>query len=154
VVFSMPTASTPNPPLTLVNLPIARVDWERTNRYAQNARATRYVQMQAEADYAQLSNEVAATLNDVAHAATPAERLAIVDRARKTPGRRPGEPLHLPPRGGVEVAGHARGGDRRPAGGGGRGALPAVVVGFRRPARRGRAAAAAADAEGGDRAGA
>jgi hypothetical protein len=84
VVFSMPTAATPNPPLTLVNLPIARVDWDRTSRYAANARATRYVQTQAEADYAQLSNDVAATLNDVAHAATPTERLLIVERARKT----------------------------------------------------------------------
>src|SRR5262245_53482486 len=84
IIFSMPTASTPNPPLTLVNLPIARVDWERTSRYASNARATRYVQTQAEADYAQLSNDVASTLNQVAHAGTPAERLAIVGGARKT----------------------------------------------------------------------
>lgn len=84
VVFSMPTSSGPNPALTLVNLPIGRVDWERTSRYAANARATRYVQTQAEADYAQLSNEVASTLNDIAHAATPAERLGIVERARKT----------------------------------------------------------------------
>jgi len=84
IVFSMPTATTPNPPLTLVNLPIARVDWERTSRYAANARATRYIQTQAEADYAQLSNDVAVTLNEVAHAASPTERLAIVERARKT----------------------------------------------------------------------
>jgi hypothetical protein len=84
IIFSMPTASTPNPPLTLVNLPIGRVDWERTSRYATNARATRYVQTQAEADYAQLSNEVATALNQVAHASTPAERLAIVEGARKT----------------------------------------------------------------------
>src|SRR5262252_2821209 len=54
IIFSMPTATTPNPPLTLVNLPISRVDWERTSRYATNARATRYVQTQAESDYAQL----------------------------------------------------------------------------------------------------
>src|SRR5216684_5784455 len=60
VVFSMPTATTPNPPLHLVNLPIARVDWERTSRYAANARATHYVQTQADSDYAQLSNDVAA----------------------------------------------------------------------------------------------
>jgi hypothetical protein len=84
VVFSMPTAATPNPPLTLVNLPLSRVDWDRTSRYAANARATRYVQTQADADYAQLSNDVATTLNDVAHARTPAERLAIVERARRT----------------------------------------------------------------------
>ncbi|HMF93922.1 MAG TPA: hypothetical protein VKE96_06495, partial [Vicinamibacterales bacterium] len=33
VVFSMPTAAGPNPPLHLVNLPAATVDWTRTNRY-------------------------------------------------------------------------------------------------------------------------
>src|SRR3979490_830931 len=84
VVFSMPTATTPNPPLHLVNLPIERVDWERTSRYAANARATHYVQTQADNDYAQLSNDVAATLSDVARATDPAQRLAIVERARKT----------------------------------------------------------------------
>src|SRR5258705_13382544 len=84
VVFSMPTATTPNPPLHLVNLPMARVDWERTSRYAANARATHYGQTQADSDYAQLSNDVAATLSEVARATEPAERLVIVERARKT----------------------------------------------------------------------
>src|SRR5262249_38174377 len=83
VVFSMPTAATPSPPLHLVNLPIERVDWERTSRYADIARATHYVQTRADADYAQLSNDVAATLSDVARATNPAERLAIVESARK-----------------------------------------------------------------------
>ncbi len=82
VIFSMPTAATPNPPLHLVDLPIARVDWDRTSRYAATARATHYVQTQADTDYAALSNQVALTLNDVAHTADPAERLAIVERAR------------------------------------------------------------------------
>jgi hypothetical protein len=80
----MPTAATPNPPLHLVNLPVARVDWERTSRYAAKARATHYVQTQADADYAQLSNDVASTLSEVARTANPAQRLAIVERARKT----------------------------------------------------------------------
>src|SRR6266851_8273463 len=84
VIFSMPTATTPNPPLHLVNLPAARVDWDRTNRYAAIARTTRYVETQAENDYAALSNEVALTLNDVAHTTDAAQRLAIVERARKT----------------------------------------------------------------------
>jgi hypothetical protein len=83
VVFSMPTASTPNPPLHLVNLPLERVDWERTSRYAANARATRYVQTQADIDYATLSNDVAATLNEVARTPEPAKRLQIVEAARK-----------------------------------------------------------------------
>jgi hypothetical protein len=83
VVFSMPTAAMPNPPLHLVDLPISKVDWERTSRYAAAARAAHYVQTQADADYAQLSNEIAATLNDVARTADSAQRLVIVERARK-----------------------------------------------------------------------
>ena len=43
VVFSIPTAATPNPPLHLVDLAAARVDWERTNRYAEAARAAHYI---------------------------------------------------------------------------------------------------------------
>jgi hypothetical protein len=84
VIFSMPTAATPNPPLHLVNLPLARVDWDRTSRYAATARASHYVETQAENDYAALSNDVASTLNEVAATAEPSQRLAIVQRARQT----------------------------------------------------------------------
>jgi hypothetical protein len=84
VVFSMPTAVTPNPPLHLVDLPAARVDWDRTNRYAASARAAHYIRTQADDDYAALSNDVAATLNQVAHAADPVARLTIVEKARQT----------------------------------------------------------------------
>jgi hypothetical protein len=83
VVFSMPTAATPNPPLHLVDLPIAQVDWDRTNRYATAARAAHYVATQADADYAALSNELAQTLNDVARLTDTGERLATVERARQ-----------------------------------------------------------------------
>ena len=54
VVFSMPTAAPPNPPLHLVNLAASRVDWERTNRYAEAARAAQYINTQAASDYAAL----------------------------------------------------------------------------------------------------
>ena len=84
VIFSMPTGPAQNPVLHLVNLPADRVDWDRTNRYAVNARMTRYVQTQAEDDYAALSNQVATTLNEVAHTPDPVLRLAIVERARRT----------------------------------------------------------------------
>src|SRR5476649_2886522 len=84
VIFSMPTAATPNPPLHLVDLPIAKVDWDRTSRYAATARASHYIQTQADADYAELSNGLASTLNDVARTPDTALRLAIVERARKT----------------------------------------------------------------------
>jgi hypothetical protein len=84
VVFSMPTSTDANPPLHLVNLPLARVDWDRTSRYTTTAGTARYIRTQADADYAALSNEVAATLSDVARTADPKERLAIVERARTT----------------------------------------------------------------------
>src|SRR5688500_3441622 len=54
VVFSMPTAATPDPPLHLVNLASALVDWERTDRYAEAARAAHYINTQAASDYAAL----------------------------------------------------------------------------------------------------
>jgi hypothetical protein len=84
IVFSMPTGAGPVPPLQLIDMPASRVDWDRTSRYAASARATHYLQTQAENDYAVLSNDVAATLNDVSKAAEPAKRLELVERARKT----------------------------------------------------------------------
>ena len=84
VIFSLPTATIPNPPLHLVNLPAGRVDWDRTSRYAATARASHYVETQAENDYAALSNDVASTLNEIAQSADPSQRLAIVQRARQT----------------------------------------------------------------------
>src|SRR5205809_7624856 len=55
VVFSMPTGAGPSPPLQLIDIPASRVNWDRTTRYAASARATRYLQTQAENDYAALS---------------------------------------------------------------------------------------------------
>src|SRR5581483_5160973 len=84
VIFSLPTASTPNPPLQLVNLPADRVDWERTTRYAERARAARYIATRAEQDFIALSNSVSRTLNEVAFAPDAAARLELVERARRT----------------------------------------------------------------------
>src|SRR5438093_393092 len=79
----MPTASTANPPLQLVNIPSARVDWDRTNRYAETARAARYAATRAEDDYVVLSNAVARALSEVTFAAEPVRRLTIAESARK-----------------------------------------------------------------------
>src|SRR5437764_1402952 len=84
VVFSMPVALGPAAPLSLVNLPAARVDWERTSRYAATARQTRYLETQGEIDYAALSNEITETLSRVTAATDAGERLALAERARKT----------------------------------------------------------------------
>jgi hypothetical protein len=91
VVFSMPTASTPDPPLHLVNLPADRVNWERTDRYAAAARAAHYLETQADTDFAALSNQVAQALNVVAMTTDAAKRLAIVETARNGLARWPQE---------------------------------------------------------------
>ena len=85
VVFSMPTAAGPNPPLQLVNIAADRVDWQRTNRYAESARSARYVATQGEIDYAALSDraEPRAERGFLRH-----RSLASVWRSLKVRGRR------------------------------------------------------------------
>jgi hypothetical protein len=85
IVFSMPTAGTlENPPLHLVNLASGQVDWARTERYAEAARAAKYFAGNAEADYSALTGQIAAALAAVANTADAAQRLAIIEKARKT----------------------------------------------------------------------
>ena len=83
VVFSMPTGAGTPPPLHLTSVAADRVDWPRTERYAMSARSGRYIETQAENDYANLSNQVAQTLNDVGQTNDPARRLELVERARR-----------------------------------------------------------------------
>src|SRR5579864_1244625 len=47
VVFPMPPASTPNPPLHVITSPADKVAWDRTARYAIAARPAHYVETQA-----------------------------------------------------------------------------------------------------------
>jgi hypothetical protein len=84
VVFSMPLNVEADPTLHLVNISADRVDWDRTNRYADSARATQYLSTRAESDYIALSNDVARTLSDVSQVSDASKRLALVERARKT----------------------------------------------------------------------
>jgi hypothetical protein len=85
VVFSMPTsASRTSPELQLVNIAASRVDWSRTTRYAESARANQYFANQAASDYAVLSNNIADALNAIGQTDDINRRLSIVERARKT----------------------------------------------------------------------
>ncbi len=79
-----PPAAFENPPLHLVNLAAGQVDWPRTERYAEAARAAKYFAGNAEADYSALTGQIAAALAAVAGTADPAQRLAIIEKARKT----------------------------------------------------------------------
>ena len=84
VVFSMPTSgSTDNLQLQLVNIPLEKVDWARTERYTESVRRSRYVATQAESDYATLSAEIDRSINEIGATTDPARRLAIVEKARK-----------------------------------------------------------------------
>jgi hypothetical protein len=83
VVFSMPTAATPDPPLHLVDMAAERVDWERTNRYSEAARAAHYISTQAEAEYADLSIRMTQALNQLTETEDATRRLAIAENARK-----------------------------------------------------------------------
>src|SRR3712207_5020641 len=63
VVISIPIGEGATPELQLVTIPETAVDWERTDRYAEAARARRYADTQGEADFALLSAAVARALN-------------------------------------------------------------------------------------------
>jgi hypothetical protein len=85
VIFSMPVGGTDEEPrLHVVTIPADAVDWERTERYAASARYQHYASTRGEDDFAELSNDVARVLNEVALAADPHKALQIAEQARRT----------------------------------------------------------------------
>ncbi len=84
VVFSIPLGDVARAPhLELVSVPDASVDWDKTDRYAEAARANRYAETRGEDDFTLLSSEVARVLNQVALTPDPARRLAMLKEARR-----------------------------------------------------------------------
>ncbi len=84
VIFSMPTQLTRDPvELQLVTIPSQRVDWPRTEHYAESVRAAAYAATRGDADFNAFSSEVAKVLNDVAKVEDPASRLKTAERARQ-----------------------------------------------------------------------
>jgi hypothetical protein len=87
VVFSMPLGSAgpaDAPDLQLVTIPDSAVDWERTDRYAASARAQHYAATRGDAEFANVSGQVAWALNEIALTTDPARRLHLAEQARKT----------------------------------------------------------------------
>jgi hypothetical protein len=85
VVFSMPTsASRTDPQLQLINLSADHVDWDRTTRYADALRSSRYMATQADTHFTMLWADIAQAINDVALTSDPLQRIAIAERARRT----------------------------------------------------------------------
>jgi hypothetical protein len=85
VVFSIPVngLDTASPTLHLVSIAETVVDWERTDSYAQAARARQYAATQGESDFDVLSDQVARALHEVALTKDPARRLALATEARR-----------------------------------------------------------------------
>jgi len=84
VIFSIPTRLSGDPvELHLVNIPSGRVDWPRTELYADSVRAVAYAETRGEADFARFSSDMAEALNEVSRIADPGVRLATAERARQ-----------------------------------------------------------------------
>jgi hypothetical protein len=85
VVFSMPVGGPAEQPrLHVVSLPVAAIDWARTDRYAASARYQQYADTRGEDDFARLTNDVARVLNEIALSTDRSRALAYAEQARRT----------------------------------------------------------------------
>ena len=84
VVLSVPVGGTAQDPrLQAVTLAASRVDWEKTDRHTASTRYQRYVATRAEADYRQLTDEVAGVLSSIAQSTDRPKALAAAEQARR-----------------------------------------------------------------------
>jgi hypothetical protein len=84
VVFSVPIGDvTANPTLQVLTIDETLVDWMRTDAYAAAVRAKHYASTRGEEDFALLTGQVTAALNDIALTADPKRRLAMAEEARR-----------------------------------------------------------------------
>jgi len=84
LVVSLPLGGTDDTPqLQLLSLPSDAIDWEKTDAYAESARAARYAQTRGPDDFAQLSNAVTSALSDIAITQDPQRRIAMATEARQ-----------------------------------------------------------------------
>lgn len=85
VILSMPVGGPLDQPrLQLVTLPVAAVDWSRTDRYSASARYHRYAETRGEQDFLQLTNEAARVLNEIALNTDRSRALAYAEQARRS----------------------------------------------------------------------
>jgi hypothetical protein len=84
VILSMPVGGAAEQlRIYVVTIPAARVDWERTDGYSTAVRSRWYADTRGEAEFQQLSSEVARVLNDVALLPDRRQGLLIAENARK-----------------------------------------------------------------------
>jgi hypothetical protein len=84
VVLSLPLGgSVETPSLHLVSIPADRVDWEKTDAYAESVRSSRYAATRGPDDFAMLSAAVSRALTDIALTADAERKIAMAAEARQ-----------------------------------------------------------------------
>ena len=84
VVLSLPIGrENGTPRLQLVSVPAGQVDWSRTERYRESARAAQYAATRGEQDFMQMTADVAATLHDIARTSDRGRQLELAEQARR-----------------------------------------------------------------------
>jgi hypothetical protein len=84
VILSMPIGGAAEQPrIYVVTIPAVHVDWERTDRYSTAVRSQWYADTRGEAEFQQLSGEIARVLNEVAVLPDRRQGLLIAENARK-----------------------------------------------------------------------
>lgn len=84
VVLSLPLGGTPaSPRLQLLSIPATSVDWDRTDAYADAARAARFAATRGPDEYALLQQAVARALSDIAVTTNADRKLAMAIEARQ-----------------------------------------------------------------------
>ena len=84
VVFSVPVGDlAAEPRLQVLTIAQSLVDWERTDAYAEAVRAKHYAETRGEQDFALLTGQVTAALNDIALTADAKRRLEMAEEARR-----------------------------------------------------------------------
>ena len=85
VVLSLPLGGTPVAPrLQLLSIPAASVNWERTDAYAEAARAARFAATRGPDEYALLGQAVTRALSDIAVTTDRERKLAMAIEARQS----------------------------------------------------------------------
>lgn len=84
VIVTLPIGETGSTPeLETLSIPADTVDWDKTDAYADSARAARYAATAGPNDFAQLNNGVSVALNDIAATPDPARKIAMAAEARQ-----------------------------------------------------------------------
>ncbi|HEY7059495.1 MAG TPA: hypothetical protein VH458_23330 [Vicinamibacterales bacterium] len=84
VVLSLPLGGTPaSPHLQLLSIPSSSVDWDRTDAYADAARAARFAATRGPDEYALLQQAVSRALSDIAVTPSADRKLSMAMEARQ-----------------------------------------------------------------------